>query len=38
MEGTNVDQGKEILRSSGLKLTIADDMKDAAEKAVVAAR
>ncbi|MCI0445642.1 ADP-forming succinate--CoA ligase subunit beta [bacterium] len=37
MEGTNVDQGKEILRSSGLKLTIADDMKDAAEKAVVAA-
>lgn len=38
MEGTNVDQGKEILRSSGLKLTIADDMKDAAEKAVAAAR
>lgn len=38
MEGTNVDQGKEILRTSGLKLTIADDMKDAAEKAVAAAR
>ncbi len=38
MEGTNVDQGKEILRSSGLKLTIADDMKDAAEKAVAAAK
>jgi succinyl-CoA synthetase beta subunit len=38
MEGTNVDQGKEILRSSGLKLTIAEDMKDAAEKAVKAAR
>jgi succinyl-CoA synthetase beta subunit len=37
MEGTNVDQGKEILRTSGLKLTIADDMKDAAEKAVKAA-
>ncbi|HEY7160494.1 MAG TPA: ADP-forming succinate--CoA ligase subunit beta [Acidobacteriota bacterium] len=37
MEGTNVDQGKEILRSSGLKLTIAEDMKDAAEKAVAAA-
>jgi succinyl-CoA synthetase beta subunit len=36
MEGTNVDQGKEILRTSGLKLTIADDMKDAAEKAVKA--
>jgi succinyl-CoA synthetase beta subunit len=38
MEGTNVDQGKDILRSSGLKLTIADDMKDAAEKAVAAAK
>jgi succinyl-CoA synthetase beta subunit len=38
MEGTNVDQGKEILRNSGLKLTIADDMKDAAEKAVAAAK
>jgi succinyl-CoA synthetase beta subunit len=38
MEGTNVDQGKEILRNSGLQLTIADDMKDAAEKAVAAAR
>ena len=38
MEGTNVDQGKEILRSAGLKLTIADDMKDAAEKAVAAAK
>jgi succinyl-CoA synthetase beta subunit len=38
MEGTNVDQGKEILRTSGLKLTIADDMKDAAEKAVAAAK
>lgn len=38
MEGTNVDQGKEILRSSGLKLTIAEDMKDAAEKAVKAAK
>lgn len=38
MEGTNVDQGKEILRSSGLKLTIAEDMKDAAEKAVAAAK
>lgn len=38
MEGTNVDQGKEILRTSGLRLTIADDMKDAAEKAVAAAK
>jgi succinyl-CoA synthetase beta subunit len=38
MEGTNVDQGKEILRTSGLKLTIADDMKDAAEKAVAEAK
>jgi len=38
MEGTNVDQGKEILRNSGLKFTVADDMKDAAEKVVGVAR
>jgi len=34
MEGTNVEQGKEILRNSGLKFTVADGMKDAAEKVV----
>jgi succinyl-CoA synthetase beta subunit len=34
MEGTNVEQGQEILRRSGLNFTIADGMKDGAEKIV----
>ena len=34
MEGTNVEKGQEILRDSGLGLTIAKDMKDGAEKIV----
>jgi succinyl-CoA synthetase beta subunit len=34
MEGTNVEKGKEILRNSGLNFTVADGMKDGAEKAV----
>jgi succinyl-CoA synthetase beta subunit len=34
MEGTNVKQGQEILRSSGLNFTVAAGMKDGAEKAV----
>jgi succinyl-CoA synthetase beta subunit len=34
MEGTNVELGREILAQSGLNFTIADDMKDAAEKVV----
>jgi len=34
MEGTNVEQGREILRESGLNFTVATDMKDAAEKVV----
>jgi len=34
MEGTNVEQGKEILRKSGLNFTIAEGMKDGAEKVV----
>jgi len=38
MEGTNVEQGQEILRSSGLDFTIARDMKDGAEKVVALAR
>jgi succinyl-CoA synthetase beta subunit len=38
MEGTNVEQGKEILRKSGMKFTIADGMKDAAEKVVALAK
>jgi succinyl-CoA synthetase beta subunit len=38
LEGTNVDQGKQILRESGLKITPADGLADAAKKAVEAAR
>jgi len=34
MEGTNVERGKEILRKSGLNFTVANGMKDGAEKAV----
>jgi succinyl-CoA synthetase beta subunit len=34
LEGTNVEQGQEILRRSGLNFTIADGMKDGAEKIV----
>jgi succinyl-CoA synthetase beta subunit len=32
MEGTNVEQGRKILAESGLNLTTASDMKDAAQK------
>jgi succinyl-CoA synthetase beta subunit len=38
MEGTNVRQGQEILRDSGLNFTVANGMKDGAEKAVALAR
>jgi succinyl-CoA synthetase beta subunit len=34
MEGTNVKQGQEILRNSGLNFTVANGMKDGAEKVV----
>jgi succinyl-CoA synthetase beta subunit len=34
MEGTNVDLGKQILKDSGMNFTMADGMKDAAEKVV----
>jgi succinyl-CoA synthetase beta subunit len=34
LEGTNVEKGQEILRSSGLRLVVADGMKDAASKVV----
>ncbi|HYZ86667.1 MAG TPA: ADP-forming succinate--CoA ligase subunit beta [Bryobacteraceae bacterium] len=34
MEGTNVELGQQILRESGLNFTVADGMKDAAEKVV----
>ncbi len=37
LEGTNVDRGKEILEQSGLGITAADDLADAAAKAVAAA-
>jgi succinyl-CoA synthetase beta subunit len=37
LEGTNVEQGQEILRQSGLDFIVADGMKDAAEKVVAAA-
>ena len=38
LEGTNVDKGQEILRNSGLPLTVAKGMKDAAEKVVALAK
>jgi len=34
MEGTNVEQGRQILRDSGLNFTIAEGMKDGADKVV----
>ena len=34
LEGTNVEQGKEILKNSGLEIITAIDLEDAAEKAV----
>src|SRR5579863_2985767 len=34
MEGTNVELGRQILRDSGFNFTVADGMKDAAEKVV----
>ncbi len=37
LEGTNVEQGREILKKSGLNFTVAETMKDAAEKVVAAA-
>ncbi len=37
LEGTNVEQGREILRDSGLNFIVAETMKDAADKVVAAA-
>ena len=37
MEGTNVELGQKILRDSGLNFTIADGMKDGAQKVVTLA-
>lgn len=38
LEGTNVNLGKKILSESGLAITPADDLADAAKKAVAAAK
>jgi succinyl-CoA synthetase beta subunit len=38
MEGTNVEEGRRILKDSGLNFTVAEDMKDAAEKVVALAQ
>jgi succinyl-CoA synthetase beta subunit len=38
MEGTNVEEGKRMLRDSGLNFTTADGMGDAAEKVVALAK
>jgi succinyl-CoA synthetase beta subunit len=38
LEGTNVEKGKEILRTSRLAITPADSLREAAEKAVAAVR
>jgi succinyl-CoA synthetase beta subunit len=38
LEGTNVDEGKALLKSSGLAITPADDINDGARKAVAAAK
>jgi succinyl-CoA synthetase beta subunit len=37
MEGTNVEEGRRILEESEFNFTVADGMKDGAEKAVAAA-
>ncbi|KAJ3682393.1 hypothetical protein LUZ60_014966 [Juncus effusus] len=37
LEGTNVDQGKRIIKESGMALITAEDLDDAADKAVKAA-
>ncbi|MGA9640082.1 MAG: ADP-forming succinate--CoA ligase subunit beta [Terriglobales bacterium] len=38
LEGTNVEEGRRILKESGLNFVIAETMKDAADKVVAAAR
>jgi succinyl-CoA synthetase beta subunit len=37
LEGTNVEEGRQVLRESGINIMTADGMKDAAEKVVAAA-
>jgi succinyl-CoA synthetase beta subunit len=38
LEGTNVEQGKQIMADSGLPIISADDLGDAAEKIVKAVK
>src|SRR5213596_1074588 len=38
LEGTNVAKGKQLLKESGVELIAADDLADAAQKAVAAAK
>ncbi len=38
LQGTNVDLDKKLLKESGLNLTPADDLDDAAKKIVAAVR
>ncbi|MGB5838051.1 MAG: succinate--CoA ligase subunit beta, partial [Albidovulum sp.] len=38
LEGTNVEKGKEIIKTSGLNVIAADDLKDGAEKIVKAVK
>ena len=38
LEGTNVEQGKDIIQQSGLNIIPADDLDDAAQKAVAAVK
>ncbi|MGI9228493.1 MAG: ADP-forming succinate--CoA ligase subunit beta [Gammaproteobacteria bacterium] len=38
LEGTNVEQGKQLLNDSGLKIISADDLTDAANKVVAATK
>ncbi len=38
LEGTNVEQGKEIINNSGLNVIAADDLDDAAQKIVAAVK
>ena len=38
MEGTNVEKGQEVLQASGFNFTVAKGMRDAADKAVAAAK
>ena len=38
LEGTNVEKGKKLLKESGVELIAADDLADAAQKAVAAAK